>query len=184
MLKEQMDRAANRINARAALEKCNDGKLRWDLAPWRGFKGIVEAMMYGVKTHGGERDWEKGYAYSERFASAMRHMLQWWLRNDMDESGLSHLKHAGAQISMLIEYIERNMDHLDDRPPSADRSAEVPPEGAAGFGSFIASAKPCIPRIPRECDHLGFRYYKYTSEGARVGPICDDCRRQVEPGVA
>ena len=156
-------------------------KLRWDLAPWRGFKGIVEAMQYGADNHHSERDWEKGYAYSRRFASTMRHMLEWWNRNDMDESGLVHLKHAGAQIAMLIDYIERNLDHLDDRPKSYTGSSAVSQQTSNGSGPTLP---PPIPCIPRRCDHLGFRYYKYTGEGERIGPICDDCREAVEPGVA
>lgn len=95
--------------------RLNEGKLRMDLVPVSLIKGVAEVFTEGAKKYD-DRNWEKGFNYSVPYASLMRHLSSFWGGEDLDkESNLSHLKHAAANIAMLIEFIEKK-PHLDDRP--------------------------------------------------------------------
>ena len=60
-------------------------------------------------------NWCKGMDYSRAYAAAQRHLLAWQSGVDIDdESGLSHLSHALANISFLKAYFERGTGN-DDR---------------------------------------------------------------------
>lgn len=162
----------------------DSGKARWDLAPWRAFGGVIDVLTYGCKKYA-ERNWEGGMRYSRLFASCMRHMLQWWHRNDMDpESGLHHLKHAATNLCMLVEYIEKGMEHYDDRPSGAG-SGEVAGKGGEGvgvnsrtfgFGSESLHYGPAggQPNSTVECTHWGHRDYDIFGQ-----PHCADCGAKI-----
>lgn len=163
-------------------EHKDEGKAKWYLAPWRAFASVVEVLTYGaVKKGYGERNWEQGIKFSKLFASAHRHMLQWWLRNDIDpESGLNHLKHAMCNLAMLVEYIERNMNAFDDRPTTVCSGTADPAQRQADSGRVdkrASIANDNFGIIPA-CAHRGFRYYNFREkDGRRFGPYCDDCRQ-------
>lgn len=116
----------------ASREACNDAvkhdgqKLRIDLIAPEMERGLAEVLAFGANEYG-DRNWERGMEWSRLYAAARRHMLKWWNKEGLDESGLSHLKHAMCDIAMLATYEERNAG-IDNRP-------EVRPTGdAQGFG--------------------------------------------------
>jgi hypothetical protein len=59
-------------------------------------------------------------AWSRCFGALMRHMTAWWEERDVDEeTGMSHLWHAGCCILFLIAYELRGLG-TDDRPRDAE----------------------------------------------------------------
>lgn len=83
-------------------------KPKLSLIPYHAMWGIGEALTYGANKYadfnykkGGGLDWDRV------FSANMRHLTQWNGGEDLDqESGLNHLKHAGACNVMLIDLIE------------------------------------------------------------------------------
>lgn len=97
-------------------EKKDDGKPRWELAPYDAIRGVVEILTFGAKKYDA-RNWEKGIAYGRVFGATMRHLTAWWGGESIDpESGRSHLDHAMCEIMFLSAYEKRGMTQFDDRP--------------------------------------------------------------------
>ncbi len=102
----------------------DDGKLRVDLVPISTITAIAEVLGQACRPDKNgnppkypERNWEKGIGYSRIYANVQRHLLSWWSGKDIDsESGLHTLKHAICRLSMLVEFIEKGRQDLDDRP--------------------------------------------------------------------
>ncbi len=100
-------------------KKFDSDKDPWDLMPWDAARAIVKILLLG-KTKYGARNWENGMAYSRLYAATIRHLTSWFLREGVDqESGYSHLWHAGCCVLFLIAYEIRNIG-VDDRPKAAD----------------------------------------------------------------
>jgi len=105
--------------------KFDGDKVRMDLLPGDALFAIAKIMTYGVKKYG-ERNWERGMAWHRPFGACMRHMWAWWqgqgptnesfIFGELDEeTGYSHLWHAGCCIIFLIAYEMRGVGP-DDRP--------------------------------------------------------------------
>lgn len=95
--------------------KDDSGKAPWHLLPPDALNHIALVLEYGARKYG-DRNWEKGMAWSRPFSALMRHMWAWWRGEDRDpETGLSHLAHAGCCILFLLEYYGRSTGK-DDRP--------------------------------------------------------------------
>lgn len=90
------------------------GKLRYDLLPPYPIQQLVKILSGGADKYG-DKNWEKGMAWSRCYASLMRHLMAWWMGEDKDkESGESHLAHAMCNLVFLMEY-ERTHPEKDDR---------------------------------------------------------------------
>ena len=76
-------------------------KERIDLIPPSAILGMGEVLAYGKRKYP-EDDWRVRLTEDDLYAKAMRHLLK-WKENRLDESGLSHLKHAMINIAFLIE---------------------------------------------------------------------------------
>lgn len=81
--------------------------------------------IFARPLNAGARNWEKGMSWGRVFGALMRHLWCWWggkgpttksfLFGDLDdETGYSHLWHAGCCIAFLIAYEERGVGE-DDR---------------------------------------------------------------------
>lgn len=98
--------------------KHDGGKDPWHLMPWDAARGIAKVLAFGAGKYG-ERNWEKGMAWSRCFAALQRHLTAWWEGRPSDpETGYSHLWHAGCCILFLIAYELRGIGE-DDRPGEA-----------------------------------------------------------------
>ena len=92
--------------------------------------GMIEeswVMEMGVEKHG-KYNWRSdGIVVSDYTSAAQRHILQWSNGENKDsESGLSHLAHAKACLSILIDAISI-CKFIDDRPePVAHLNMESP----------------------------------------------------------
>lgn len=93
----------------------NTDKLRYDLIPVAALQDVAKVLTVGAAKYG-ERNWEKGFPWSNPYASLQRHMQAWWSGEDLDpETGLSHLAHACCNLMMLQQF-EHVYREGDDRP--------------------------------------------------------------------
>lgn len=103
------------IAAKIEGTKYDSGKIRLELLPPEFLESVADILTFGASKYG-DRNWEKGMAWSRPFGALMRHMWAWFRGEDCDpETGKSHLWHAGCNIAFLITYEERQIGH-DDRP--------------------------------------------------------------------
>lgn len=102
-------------------EKSTDEGIKLDsekpdlsLIPKEALDGIATALGYGAKKYN-RNNYKKGLEYTRLVAAAMRHISAFNAGADLDsESGLSHVDHALATLSMLKWMIE-NKKEMDDR---------------------------------------------------------------------
>lgn len=101
----------------AANLKKDDGKLRLDLVPPEAMFALAEVFAFGATKYA-EFGWEEGGLSAKRlYAAALRHLTAYWQAHRLDdedgqldpESGLPHLYHALACISMLVTLAERGL---------------------------------------------------------------------------
>jgi len=84
--------------------RTNENKLRYDLCPAIAQREYAKVWTEGLKKYP-ERNWEKGFPFSEVIASAMRHLEAMRLGEMIDEeSGLLHSAHLMANAAMLTEF--------------------------------------------------------------------------------
>jgi len=83
--------------------KFDHGKPRWDLLPFDVIEEIVKVLTMGAQKYE-DHNWKKIENIPERyFAALMRHMAAWQAGETEDqESGLSHLAHAGCCLTFLL----------------------------------------------------------------------------------
>lgn len=104
--------------------KDDQGKDRFELLPPEPLFAIARVLTFGAKKYA-DRNWERGMAWGRPFGAMMRHMWCWWggagpttksfLLGELDdETGFSHLWHAGCCLFFLISYEERKIG-FDDR---------------------------------------------------------------------
>jgi hypothetical protein len=103
------------------LVKCDEGrkddggKLPYHLLPSDAIEEILKVLAFGANKYE-ERNWEQGMAWSRVFGALMRHSWAWFRGQDKDEeTGLSHMAHAGCCILFLLSYELRKVGE-DDRP--------------------------------------------------------------------
>lgn len=103
------------VNATTGGEKGSKPQ-RLDLVPWDAVAAISEVYAFGANKYA-DHNWRKGYAWSLSFAALMRHLGAWWEGQDFDEeSGLSHLAHAGFHVLALLTFeADDRYEELDDR---------------------------------------------------------------------
>jgi hypothetical protein len=85
------------------------------LIPPEAVFALGEVLKYGANKYG-DRNWERGMAWSRPYAALLRHLFAWWGGQHRDqESGLPHLWHALACLVFLVTY-EAKGGGADDRP--------------------------------------------------------------------
>ena len=102
--------------------KDDSQKLPIHLLPTDALECIAEILDFGAKKYA-PRNWEKGMAWSRVYRACIGHLWKWWRGAPADEeTGKSHLWHAGCCILFLIAY-ERRKIGSDDRPETERLSA-------------------------------------------------------------
>jgi hypothetical protein len=82
--------------------KNDAGKPRFDLIPPEVELELAKVYEYGGRKYT-ENNYRQGTEYLRYLAAARRHMNAWHLKEDADrESGINHLAHAIASLSMLL----------------------------------------------------------------------------------
>jgi len=93
----------------------NVGKPDYSLIPLCTLEDEARVWEYGKRKYNAW-NWTKGMAWSVPYACLLRHMAKWQAGEEVDEeSGLSHLAHAMANLRMLTLYA-KNYTEGDDRP--------------------------------------------------------------------
>lgn len=91
------------------------GKTRMDLLPPELMSSVAEILTFGAGKYG-DRNWEKGMAWSRPYGAVLRHLFAFWSGEDLDkETGKPHLWHAATNIAFLIAYQSRSVGK-NDRP--------------------------------------------------------------------
>ena len=95
--------------------KDDNEKIRLELVPPELLVAVGDILTFGASKYA-DRNWEVGMSWGRVFGALMRHMWAWWAGESKDqETGRSHLWHAGCCIAFLIAYEERGVG-TDDRP--------------------------------------------------------------------
>lgn len=104
------------VNANRAVEalKYDENKPDLSILPYAGLDLTAKAFEFGAAKYG-RNNYKKGMEWSRVLAAGMRHLSKFAQGEDLDEeSGLSHLGHAGACIMMAAYYYSNGVGR-DDR---------------------------------------------------------------------
>lgn len=117
--KREADRLVETFST-GSIRDNQDGKLRYDLVPWKAFERVVQVYTKGAIKYA-PRNWEKGQPFERVFASAMRHIMSWRNRDSGGSSCDDHLAQATWNLIALLHYEQeitanRLPKELDDRP--------------------------------------------------------------------
>jgi hypothetical protein len=94
--------------------KHDNGKNRLELLAPEFVEGVGSVLTFGADKYT-PGNWAKGMKWSRPFGAALRHLWAWARGEKSDqETGLSHLYHAGCCIMFLAAYEARNVG-TDDR---------------------------------------------------------------------
>ena len=113
-------------------KKYDNGKPLIGLVPYCSIRAIAEVLTFGAKKYG-PWNWAKGMKWSRLHDACLRHLGAWSMRVEKDEeSGLSHLAHAGCCLMFLIAYEilgtgEDDRWNPDDGSTAADQKVEREP---------------------------------------------------------
>jgi len=89
--------------------KFDSGKLDYTLIPWDGLEEVVKVLEFGAKKY--DRDnWRFVEGAEQRYlAAALRHLVAYQIEQPTDEeTGISHLAHAGCCLLFLLALEKRN----------------------------------------------------------------------------
>lgn len=104
--------------------KYDTGKVRIELLPGEFIYAVAKILTFGAEKYD-DRNWELGMKWSRVYGALMRHLWAWWqgkgptnenfvFGETDEETGFSHLWHAGACLCFLITYEIRKTGE-DDR---------------------------------------------------------------------
>lgn len=82
--------------------KYDGGKVPYHLVKWPFIAGLATVLGYGAAKYG-PGNWENlPNARPRYFAATLRHLIAWWLGEELDpESGLPHLHHVACNVMFL-----------------------------------------------------------------------------------
>ena len=91
--------------------KFDKDKPEWCLLPFKSVEKIVDVLTFGARKYSPE-NWRKVPDAPRRYFSALHRHLASWHAGDKtdDESGLSHLAHAGCCLLFLMELTENDTE--------------------------------------------------------------------------
>lgn len=89
--------------------KFDSGKLDYTLIPWDGLEEIVKVLEFGAKKYARD-NWRHVEGAEQRYlAAAIRHLVAYQIQQPTDEeTGISHLAHAGCCLLFLLALEKRN----------------------------------------------------------------------------
>lgn len=134
------------------------GKTMVSLVPPARILGEAKAFQAGLETY--ERDdWRKGGDWSQYYDAAMRHLLAFQSGEMLDpESGLPHLDHARASLSILQTWVEDGLG-TDDRPVITEMHLKVNGASSPSCPHRVRSKEDgavCRPGVPiLRCESCG-----------------------------
>ena len=113
-LNKALDADIAEIMDRSKGTKHDTGKPKLSYVPVEAIAGISRALEYGANKYG-KGNFKSGMDHTRVIDALLRHTYAYVGGEDVDqESGLSHLDHAGACVAILAYYKSRNVGK-DDR---------------------------------------------------------------------
>jgi len=107
---EEVEEALMNMKAQVQTgRKFDSGKLDYTLIPWDGLEEVVKVLEFGAKKY--DRDnWRYVEGAEKRYlAAALRHLVAYQIEQPTDEeTGISHLAHAGCCLLFLLALEKRN----------------------------------------------------------------------------
>ncbi len=89
--------------------KFDAGKLDYTLVPWDGLEEIVKVLEFGAKKYARDNWQQVENADTRYLAAAFRHLVAYNQGERIDdETGLSHLAHAGCCLLFLLSLEKQN----------------------------------------------------------------------------
>lgn len=103
----------------------SQGKVGLDQLPAEILMEWATVFDYGAEKYARD-NWRSGTEWHEFYGSIMRHLMKWWLGEDIDpETGLNHLVHAVWNAATLRYYQIHELG-TDDRPKPLPAGYERP----------------------------------------------------------
>lgn len=104
---EEMDRLI--AQSASVGRKFDAGKLDYTLVPWDGLEEVVKVLEFGARKYARD-NWKHVEGADTRYlAAAFRHLIAYNTGEKVDqETGLSHLAHAGCCLLFLLSLEKRN----------------------------------------------------------------------------
>jgi hypothetical protein len=102
--------------------KDDDGKVPLDLISPEFLYGVAHVLGFGAQKYA-PYNWAKGILFSRVYSALQRHLTSWYAGEENDEeTGMSHLWHAGCCLMFLTHYASRPSQYksYDDRPNYAE----------------------------------------------------------------
>jgi hypothetical protein len=89
--------------------KFDAGKIDYTLIPWDGMEEIVKVLEFGARKYARD-NWKHVEGGEQRYqAAAFRHLIAYNRGEKVDqETGLSHLAHAGCCLLFLLSLEKHN----------------------------------------------------------------------------
>ena len=95
-------------------KKFDNQKPPMSILPWDALKEVSKVMAFGAEKYGRD-NWREGMDWTRLSSAMLRHVTSWIEGEDVDdETGLSHLAHAGCCVLFLLSYVIKN-NGRDDR---------------------------------------------------------------------
>jgi hypothetical protein len=98
------------------------------LVPPAATRGLAEAFANGAAKYGAFNWREKNISATVYYAAALRHLLDWYDRIDVNDvapdSQVHHVKHAMACLAMILDTLGSPLLN-DDRPVAVNRATLV-----------------------------------------------------------
>ncbi|MFO0448763.1 MAG: dATP/dGTP diphosphohydrolase domain-containing protein [Pseudomonadota bacterium] len=110
--REEMERMVvhSMLNQTASVgRKFDAGKLDYTLVPWDGLEEVVKVLEFGARKYARD-NWKHVEGGEQRYqAAAFRHLIAYNQGETVDqETGLSHLAHAGCCLLFLLSLEKQN----------------------------------------------------------------------------
>ncbi len=95
-------------------EKFDDGKLRWDLVPFKELEGMVKVITFGAAKYK-DNGWKD--VDPRRYKAAIMRHISAYMRGEIidPESGLSHMSHVMTNALFLEWFCENTAGTLYGR---------------------------------------------------------------------
>lgn len=110
LTQEQLEELHMSLKAKVATgRKFDSGKLDYTLVPWDGLEDVVKVLEFGAKKYARD-NWRHVEGAEQRYlAAAIRHLVAYQIQQPTDEeTGISHLAHAGCCLLFLLALEKRN----------------------------------------------------------------------------
>lgn len=112
-LKARWDLAPWKLFRKIVDSITEDEKLCWDLVPFEPIKEVVEIMTYGAKKYK-PNNWQK-VEFMRYFAAFMRHFIDWFLDEEYPdkESGMPHTSHMVTN-AVFMNYLDMDKNKVKE----------------------------------------------------------------------